>query len=144
MISNNCLSVTHTQCDLLVRVYAPVCAQNRVILTFDDNPLRVGVRFDEPVIGGYDLGGLCEPGHGFLMNTNTLTVLGSGKESRIDTAALSALMEVITEVGSDKSGPRLVVFIKVCASPITSIIFSGLMLHCRFKCFLWFFSAPIA
>jgi hypothetical protein len=43
-----------------------------VVLTFDDNPRRVGVRFDKPIPGGLSLGGLCEDGHGFFVDAAEL------------------------------------------------------------------------
>lgn len=45
--------------------------RGKVELIFEENPLsKVGVKFDKPITDGVDLGGLCEPGHGFFCNGN--------------------------------------------------------------------------
>lgn len=33
---------------------------------------KLGVRFDKPIKGGVDLGGLCEEDHGFFCSGNSL------------------------------------------------------------------------
>ena len=37
-------------------------------MVLEDNPNKVGVRFDKPVYGGNNLVDLCEDGHGFFCN----------------------------------------------------------------------------
>jgi len=44
----------------------------KVMLTFDDNPRKVGVRFDKPVPGGINLGNLCEDNHGYFIDASEL------------------------------------------------------------------------
>jgi hypothetical protein len=39
-----------------------------VVLTFEDNPRKVGVRFDKPIVGGINLGGICEDQHGYFVD----------------------------------------------------------------------------
>lgn len=43
-----------------------------VVLTFEDDAKRVGVRFDSKVIGGNNLGNLCEHTHGFFCKPEEL------------------------------------------------------------------------
>jgi len=42
------------------------------VLTFDDNPKKVGVRFDKPIPGGVSLGNLCEDQHGFFVDASEI------------------------------------------------------------------------
>jgi hypothetical protein len=41
-------------------------------MVLEDNPNKVGVRFDKPVYGGNNLVDLCEDGHGFFSNGMSL------------------------------------------------------------------------
>lgn len=50
----------------------PEGATGRVVLTFDDNPRKIGVEFDEPIPNGISLGNLCKDGHGFFVEVNLL------------------------------------------------------------------------
>lgn len=42
--------------------------KGRVLLVLEDNPNKVGVRFDKAVYGGNNLVDLCEDGHGYFCN----------------------------------------------------------------------------
>ncbi|GFR45664.1 hypothetical protein Agub_g7077, partial [Astrephomene gubernaculifera] len=106
-------------------------ATGRVVLTFEDNTRRVGVRFDAPLPAGIglDLGGACEPGHGFFCAPGDLIPLpqpwsqqqrqqqgepgkgaggggggragGGGEEAAgAEEAAVTALFEVATEAAA--------------------------------------------
>ena len=44
----------------------------KVVLTFDDNSRKVGVAFDRAILGGVDLGQLCEDGKGYFVDVTTL------------------------------------------------------------------------
>jgi hypothetical protein len=48
-----------------------------VLLVLEDNPNKVGVRFDKPVYGGNNLVDLCEDGHGFFSNGMSLFFFSS-------------------------------------------------------------------
>lgn len=37
-------------------------------MVLEDNPNKVGVRFEKPVYGGNNLVDLCEDGHGYFCN----------------------------------------------------------------------------
>jgi hypothetical protein len=43
-------------------------SKGRVLMVVEDNPNKVGIRFDKPVYGGNNLVDLCEDGHGFFCN----------------------------------------------------------------------------
>ena len=42
--------------------------KGRVILLLDENPNKVGVRFDKPVYGGNNMVDFCEDGYGYFCN----------------------------------------------------------------------------
>lgn len=58
----------------------PYGSTGKVVLTFDDNPRKVGVRFDRPLIGGVNLGGLCEDHHGFFVDSSELRIENDNDE----------------------------------------------------------------
>lgn len=46
--------------------------RGEVLLSLDENgSSKLGVRFDKPIQGGVDLGGLCEQDHGFFCSGNS-------------------------------------------------------------------------
>jgi len=61
--------------------------KGKVILTFEDNPRKVGVRFDKPIPGGVNLGNLCEDNHGFFVDTTDLKLDKDANEG-VDAMAL--------------------------------------------------------
>jgi SpoVK/Ycf46/Vps4 family AAA+-type ATPase len=71
--------------------------KGKVMMTFEDNPRRVGVRFDKAIVGGVDLGGLCEENHGFFVDTSELKKENDTTEDRAENVALTALFEILTQ-----------------------------------------------
>jgi hypothetical protein len=47
-------------------------AKGRIAIVFEDNPKRFGVRFDNKIKRGGNLGGLCEKGFGAILDLNEL------------------------------------------------------------------------
>ncbi|GJN34836.1 hypothetical protein PR202_gb23535 [Eleusine coracana subsp. coracana] len=88
---------------------APSCgSRGKVVLTFKKNKLsKVGVRFNNEIPDGNDLGGLCEERHGFFCHAGDLRLDSSVCE--VDSLSLSMLIEVISE--EVKSG-NLIVLLK--------------------------------
>lgn len=74
----------------------PPGAKGKVLVTFDENNRRVGVRFEKPVPGGNSLGGLCEDAHGFFADAAELRHDVEGSESA-DSAQIEALFEAVSE-----------------------------------------------
>ncbi|KAK9842953.1 hypothetical protein WJX74_004820 [Apatococcus lobatus] len=58
----------------------PAGSSGTVLITFPDNPQRVGVRFDTPFPGGVNLGGQCGEGEGAICMTTCLQA-GEGTSS---------------------------------------------------------------
>ncbi|CAN6468339.1 unnamed protein product [Victoria cruziana] len=84
-------------------------SRGKVLLAFEGNgSSKVGVRFDRSVPEGNDLGGLCEPNHGFFCHADFLHLESPGGEE-VDKLAINALFEVITI--ESKNGP-LILFLK--------------------------------
>eukprot|EP00252_Welwitschia_mirabilis_P006536 TRINITY_DN1741_c0_g1_i3.p1 TRINITY_DN1741_c0_g1~~TRINITY_DN1741_c0_g1_i3.p1 ORF type:complete len:906 (-),score=232.97 TRINITY_DN1741_c0_g1_i3:288-3005(-) len=83
-------------------------AKGRVILVVEDNPRKVGVRFDKPFYGGNNMVDLCEDGHGYFCNVSELRLEHSVGEDE-NKAMFDALVEVLTLEAS--KGP-LILFIK--------------------------------
>ncbi len=72
--------------------------------------LQVGVRFDEAIPGGTDLGGSCAPGHGAYCVSAELA-REQEEESAVDgelLARLQALREVISRTAA--AGPLIVLY----------------------------------
>ncbi|KAK6924689.1 ATPase, AAA-type, core, partial [Dillenia turbinata] len=70
-------------------------ARGKVVLRFEDNPSsKIGVRFDKPIAEGVDLGGACEPGHGFFCHVHDLRVDPLGVED-LDKLLINTLFEVV-------------------------------------------------
>ncbi|GIL71486.1 hypothetical protein Vretifemale_2031 [Volvox reticuliferus] len=80
----------------------------RVVLAFDDNPKKVGVRFDTPVPGGLDLGGACEEGFGYFCLASDLLLEGSRLDEEAEGAAVGALFELAAETAAN--GPVVIHF----------------------------------
>lgn len=85
-----------------------VGAKGRVILLLDENPNKVGVRFDKPVYGGNNMVDLCEDGYGYFCNVLELRLEHSVGEDENKTM-LDALIDVLS---SEASKEPLVLFIK--------------------------------
>eukprot|EP00271_Cylindrocystis_brebissonii_P011385 TRINITY_DN2881_c0_g1_i1.p1 TRINITY_DN2881_c0_g1~~TRINITY_DN2881_c0_g1_i1.p1 ORF type:complete len:1004 (+),score=276.61 TRINITY_DN2881_c0_g1_i1:34-3012(+) len=73
--------------------------KGRVLMLVEENPSKVGVRFDKPVFGGNNLADLCEDGHGYFCNVNELRVEGTAGEET-DKMILDAFLEVVASEGS--------------------------------------------
>ncbi|CAH8256151.1 unnamed protein product [Arabidopsis lyrata] len=72
----------------------PYGVRGKVLLVFDENPsAKVGVRFENPVVDGVDLGELCEMGHGFFCSATDLQFESSGSED-LNELLVSQLFEV--------------------------------------------------
>jgi hypothetical protein len=67
-------------------------SKGRVLMVLEDNPNKVGVRFDKPVYGGNNLVDLCEDGHGFFSNVSELRLEPPGTD--MDKLVLESLFEV--------------------------------------------------
>ncbi|CAA7037286.1 unnamed protein product [Microthlaspi erraticum] len=69
--------------------------KGKVMLVFDENPsAKLGVRFDEPVPDGVDLGDLCEKGHGFFCHAIDLRVERSSSRD-LSKLLINTLFEVV-------------------------------------------------
>lgn len=83
--------------------------RGKVLLPFEENGAsKIGVRFDRSIPEGNDLGGLCEPDHGFYCAADLLRLDSSGSED-IERLAINELFEVAST--ESKSSP-LIVFMK--------------------------------
>ncbi|OVA17522.1 AAA+ ATPase domain [Macleaya cordata] len=78
----------------------------KVILAFKDKLFsKIGIQFDKPIMGGSDLGGLCEAGYGFFCKVNQLCHERSSEDELID-----SLFEVVhSEISRNTA---LIVFLK--------------------------------
>ncbi|KAG0564340.1 hypothetical protein M758_8G098200 [Ceratodon purpureus] len=82
-------------------------SKGRVLMVLEDNPNKVGVRFDKPVYGGNNLVDLCEDGHGYFCNVTELRLEPPGED--VDKLVLESLFEVLkTEAQKDP----LILFIR--------------------------------
>ncbi|KAL5701241.1 hypothetical protein ACHQM5_026601 [Ranunculus cassubicifolius] len=83
--------------------------RGEVVLAFEENgSSKVGVRFDEAIPEGNDLGGLCEEDHGFFC-TSELLRLENSEGDDVDKLAINELFEV---AASESKNGSLVVFVK--------------------------------
>ncbi|XP_062203389.1 uncharacterized protein LOC133905581 [Phragmites australis] len=83
-------------------------SRGKVMLAFEKNRLsKVGVRFNNQIPDGNDLGGLCEEKHGFFCCAGELQPESSVCE--VDSLALSKLIEVISE---ESKSSNLIVLLK--------------------------------
>jgi SpoVK/Ycf46/Vps4 family AAA+-type ATPase len=73
----------------------PYGSTGKIVLTFDDNPKKVGVRFDKPIPGGVSLGNLCEDQYGFFVDTSEIKHENEPEEGA-DNLAIEALFEFIS------------------------------------------------
>ncbi|KAL3694568.1 hypothetical protein R1sor_008219 [Riccia sorocarpa] len=71
-----------------------VGSRGKVVLVFEENPRKVGVRFDKPIPGGNNLGNLCEDNHGFFCNVADLRLEGAPGEDT-EKLMIDALFEVL-------------------------------------------------
>ncbi|KAH7415516.1 hypothetical protein KP509_14G049600 [Ceratopteris richardii] len=85
-----------------------VGARGKVVLTFEENPSKVGVRFDKPIADGNNLGGICEDDHGFFCNAGELKLEGGYSED-LEKLVTDVLFEVVTD--ESKKQPTIL-FIK--------------------------------
>ena len=84
-------------------------SRGKVVLAFEENgPSKLGVRFDNPIPEGVDLGGLCEDDHNFFCSANELR-LDSYAGEDMDKLVINALFEIVTS--ESKNGP-LILFMK--------------------------------
>ncbi|XP_034587999.1 uncharacterized protein [Setaria viridis] len=84
-------------------------SRGKVVLAFENNQLsKLGVRFNNPITYGNNLGGLCEGNHGFYCHADELRPDSFAGEE-VDSVALGKLIEVISE--ESKSG-NLIVLLK--------------------------------
>ncbi|KAK9818037.1 hypothetical protein WJX72_006047 [[Myrmecia] bisecta] len=79
--------------------------KGRVVITFDDNPEKVGVRFDTPVPGGTNLGHQCEDHHGFFCRSADLIPEGQ-TERPPDSDVVNAMFAAVAEAA--ETGPVIV------------------------------------
>ncbi|XP_023634191.1 uncharacterized protein LOC17878210 [Capsella rubella] len=73
----------------------PPGSKGEVLLVFDENPsAKVGVRFDNPIPDGVNLGELCEMEHGFFCKVADLQFESSGSQD-LDRLLVNTLFEVV-------------------------------------------------
>lgn len=101
------------------------CA-GKIVLTFRDNPKKVGVRFDHQIPGGINLGNNCEDGHGFFCNTSELRSESTGRGQEQEVGVIDAMFDVAAEV-SEKQ-PLIVIF-KVIFHTLYTYITKGNAKH---------------
>ncbi|KAL2633180.1 hypothetical protein R1flu_004659 [Riccia fluitans] len=85
-----------------------VGCRGKVVLVFEENPRKVGVRFDKPIPGGNNLGNLCEDNHGFFCNVADLRLEGAPGEDT-EKLLIDALFEVLS--AESKNSP-FILFIR--------------------------------
>ncbi|GLJ44807.1 hypothetical protein SUGI_0942410 [Cryptomeria japonica] len=83
-------------------------SKGRVILLLEENPNKVGVRFDKPVYGGNNMVDLCEDGYGYFCNVLELRLEHSVGEDE-NKIMFDALIDLL---GSEASKEPLLLFIK--------------------------------
>jgi AAA+ superfamily predicted ATPase len=89
-------------------------AVGRVVLTFEDDARRVGVRFDSKVGGGSNLGNVCEHTHGFFCRTDELMHddgVAGGADYRPVPVFCDALFAHLKEARKNTTTP-LIIFIR--------------------------------
>ncbi|KAG9130737.1 hypothetical protein Leryth_012689 [Lithospermum erythrorhizon] len=75
--------------------------RGRVVLAFENNPSsKIGVRFDKHILGGVDLGGHCDVGHGFFCNANELRVEATAAAD-LDKLLITTLFDAIHSESRD-------------------------------------------
>uniref|UniRef100_A0A7I4BDC6 AAA+ ATPase domain-containing protein n=1 Tax=Physcomitrium patens TaxID=3218 RepID=A0A7I4BDC6_PHYPA len=81
--------------------------KGRVLLVLEDNPNKVGVRFDKAVYGGNNLVDLCEDGHGYFCNVSELRLEPPGED--VDKLILESLFDVLK---TESQKEPLILFIR--------------------------------
>lgn len=94
----------------------------QVVLTFDNKPGKVGVRFDYGFAGGTSLGDLCEDSMGYWCSVSDLRLEGTSKAEEREGAAIDALFDVAGEQAA--KGP-VVIYVKVRAQNLQRVPKSG-------------------
>lgn len=83
-------------------------SRGKVVLAFEKNrSSKAGVRFNTPITGGNNLGGLCQRNHGYFCHAAELRPDSSGGEG--DSVVLGKLIEVICE---ESKSSNLIVLLK--------------------------------
>lgn len=100
-------------------------ARGKVLLTFDENPSKVGVRFDKAISDGNNLGGICEDDHGFFCNASELRMEGGYSED-LEKLVTDVLFEVVT--AESKKGP-CILFVK----DVEKAVIGNFEYHAAFK-----------
>ncbi|KAL6622385.1 hypothetical protein ACP70R_032264 [Stipagrostis hirtigluma subsp. patula] len=105
----------------------PYGSRGKVVLAFEKNRNSkvVGVRFNNQITDGNDLGGLCEENHGFFCHANELQPDSSGG-GEIDSLALGKLIEVISV---ESKSSNLIVLLKDVEKAFTEYTESHLSLR---------------
>lgn len=81
--------------------------RGRVVIAQEDNPKKIGVRFDHPVPGGSSLGKRCEDGQGYYCLSSELRPESAvDRTEEANTAATDALFD--TALAAAREGPLLV------------------------------------
>ncbi len=89
--------------------------KGEVLVTFDENKTRVGVRFDEVVPGGNSLGipEQCEETHGFFVDCSDLRLLEEKDSSvSLDQLSIRSLLEVASAPSEAKENQPCIVCIR--------------------------------
>ncbi|CAN6361221.1 unnamed protein product [Urochloa humidicola] len=95
----------------LIHIGPAYGSRGKVMLAFENNQSsKVGVRFNNRITFGNDLGGLCEENHGFYCHAYKLRPDSSTGEE-VDSVALGKLIEVISE--ESKSSNLIVLLMDV-------------------------------
>ncbi|KAH7316096.1 hypothetical protein KP509_21G078500 [Ceratopteris richardii] len=71
-------------------------ARGEVLLAFEENPSKVGIRFDKVIADGNNLGGICEDDHGYFCNTSDLR-MERGDSEDLEKLVIDVLFEVLNE-----------------------------------------------
>lgn len=100
-------------------------ARGKVLLTFDENPSKVGVRFDKAISDGNNLGGMCEDDHGFFCNASELRMEGGYSED-LEKLVTDVLFEVVA--AENKKGP-CILFVK----DVEKAVIGNFEYHAAFK-----------
>ncbi|XP_019089766.1 PREDICTED: uncharacterized protein LOC104730955 [Camelina sativa] len=104
----------------------PPGSKGKVILVFDENSLaKVGVRFDEPIPDGVDVGLLCELGYGFFCKATDLQFESLGSED-LDNLLVDTLFEV---VHAESRTCPFIIFLKDAEKSVVG----NYDLYCAFK-----------
>ncbi|MCO5587112.1 hypothetical protein L7F22_041059 [Adiantum nelumboides] len=100
-------------------------AHGKVLLTFEENPSKVGIRFDKAIADGNNLGAMCEDDHGFFCNANELRMEGGYSED-LEKLVTDVLFEVVA--AETKKGP-CILFVK----DVEKSVIGNFEYHAAFK-----------